>query len=167
MILFNTSLDSLVILFIYMFIYNLALLGLFWTLHQFINSKNITLYSFSDFKFNYYFLTLITIIFFSIAGVPPFIGFFSKLLILITLTNSNFFFFYIFFFGLLFFGLYFYLQNIRFLYSTGTGKINYSSLTFLRITTIYYNYTLLLLLFILFGVFFLDDLLLYFYWLFS
>jgi NADH-quinone oxidoreductase subunit N len=168
MIFTNTSLDSLVILFSYMFIYNISLICIFWTLHQFISTKFITLFSFSDLKFNFYFVTLITIILFSIAGVPPFIGFFSKILLLILLSNSNFFFFYIFFFGLLFFGLYFYLQNIRFLYSTGFSKINYSfSNSRLRISILYFNYTLFLLFIIIFGLFFMDDVILYFYWLFS
>ncbi len=166
MIFFLNSLDSLVILFVYMFIYNLSLICLFWTLYQFINNKFLTLFSFSDLKFNFYFTTLITVILFSIAGVPPFIGFFSKLLILVLLSNSNFFFFYIFFFGLLFFGLYFYLQNIRFLYTTSSSKLNYSNFFNLRAVSIYYNYTFFFLFFFLFGLLFLDDLIIYFYWLF-
>lgn len=167
MIFFNNSLDSLVILFVYMSIYNFSLLSIFWTLHQFISSNFKTLYSFSDLKFNFYFVTCITIVLFSIAGVPPFIGFFSKLLILLILLNSNFFFFYVFFFGLLFFGLYFYLQNIRFLYSTGVGKINYAHLETLRITSLYFIYTFLIIFFIVFGFAFMDDILLFFFWLFS
>jgi NADH:ubiquinone oxidoreductase subunit 2 (subunit N) len=167
MILFNNYIDTLVILFIYMFIYNLSLIIIFWTLHQFISFNFKTLYSFTDLKFNYYFSTVLAIVLFSMAGVPPFLGFFSKLLILILLINSNFFLFYIFFFGLLFFGLYFYLQNIRFLYSTGVGKLNYSSVGFLRSSSLYYNFTLFFIFFLVFGFAFMDDLVLYFYWLFS
>ncbi len=167
MILFNNSLDTLVILFIYMFIYNLSLIIIFWTLHQFVSFNFKTLYSFSDLKFNYYFTTILAIVLFSIAGVPPFLGFFSKILILILLVNSNFFLFYIFFFGLLFFGLYFYLQNIRFLYSTGIGKLNYSHVTHLRITSLYYYTTLFFSFFFVFGFAFMDVIVLYFYWLFS
>ena len=98
MILFNNYLDTLVILFIYMFIYNISLIMIFWTLHQFISFNFKTLYSFTDLKFNYYFTTILSIVLFSMAGVPPFLGFFSKILILILLINSNFFLFYIFFF---------------------------------------------------------------------
>jgi NADH-ubiquinone oxidoreductase chain 2 len=119
-----------------------------------------TLYSLTDLKFNFYFVICLTIVLFSIAGVPPFIGFFSKILILISLINSNFFFFYIFFFGLLFFGLYFYLQNIRFLYSTGIGKINYSFIFNLRIASIYYYISFFILFFLIFGFFFIEDLIL-------
>lgn len=163
----NNFIETLVILYLYMFIYNLSLFLLFWTLQQFISSNFKTLYSFSDLKFNFFYTITITIVFLSIAGVPPFLGFFSKLLILVSLINSNFFFFYVFFFGLLFFGLYFYIQNIRFLYSTGTGKISYSFESMLRTPILYYYYTYIFLFFIIFGFFFIDDLFLYFYWMFS
>ena len=165
MLLFNTFLDTLVILLIYMFIYNISLIVIFWTLHQFISFNFKTLHSFSDLKFNFYFVISITITLFSIAGVPPFLGFFSKLLILLILLNSNFLFFYSFFFVLLFFGLYFYLKNIRFLYSTGTGKLSHSFNFNLRLSTFYFYFTYLILFFLIFGSFFMDDVVLYFYWL--
>jgi NADH:ubiquinone oxidoreductase subunit 2 (subunit N) len=167
MLFYNNFLDNLIILFSYMFIYNLSLLLIFWTLFQFINLNFKTLYSFTDLKFNFFFISTLTIVLFSIAGVPPFLGFFSKLLILICLLNSNFFFFFLFFFGLLFFGLYFYLQNIRFLYSTGVNKINYSYELNLRLSTLYVYFSFFFLFFLIFGFFFFDDLILYFYWIFS
>jgi NADH-quinone oxidoreductase subunit N len=167
MLFYNIFLDNLIVLFTYMFVYNLSLFVFFWVLKQFINFNFKTIYSFSDFKFNFFFLSLSTVILLSLAGVPPFIGFFSKLLILISLVNSNFFFFYIFFFGLLFFGLYFYLQNLKFLYSTGMSKINYAFESNLRISSIFIYYSYLLIFFIIFGVFFFDDIILYFYWIFN
>ena len=167
MILFNNYLDTLVILFIYMFIYNISLIMIFWTLHQFISFNSKTIYSFTDLKFNYYFTTILSIVLFSMAGVPPFLGFFSKILILILLINSNFFLFYVFFFGLLFFGLYFYLQNIRFLHSTVIGKINYANVGFLRIYFLYYVLNFFFLFILIFGFSFMDDFILYFYWLLS
>jgi NADH-ubiquinone oxidoreductase chain 2 len=167
MIFYNNFLESLVVLFLYMFTYNASLLIIFWTLQQFISSSFKTTYSFSDLRFNFFFTIAITIILFSIAGVPPFIGFFSKLLILVSLINSNFFFFYIFFFALLFFGLYFYVQNVRFLYSTGIGNVYYSYNGAVRVPLIYYYYSYLILFLITFGLVFFDDFILYFYWLFS
>ena len=167
MLFLNNSLDTLVILFIYMFIYNISLIVIFWTLHQFVSFNFKTLYSFSDLKFNFYFVISLSIVLFSMAGVPPFLGFFSKLLILLILINSNFFFFYIFFFGLLFFGLYFYLQNIRFLYSTGVGNMSYSYSINIRLTSLYFLFTFFFLFIILFGFIFMEELILYFYWLFS
>lgn len=167
MLSFINFIDSLVILFSYMFIYNLSLILIFWTLEQFVSFNFKTLYAFTDLKFNTFFVISLSIVLFSIAGVPPFIGFFSKLLILVTLINSNFFFFYIFFFGLLFFGLYFYLQNIRYLFSTGSNKLNYSFNLNLRIAPIFFYITFLFLFFIIFGFFFFQELILYFFWLFN
>lgn len=167
MLFFNNSLDALVILFIYMFIYNISLVIIFWTLFQFISFNFKTVYSFTDLKFNFYFVTALSITLFSMAGVPPFLGFFSKLLILILLLNSGFFFFYIFFFGLLFFGLYFYIQNIRFLYSTGVGKINYANANNIRMSSLYFYVTFTFIFLLIFGFSFMDDIVLYFYWLFN
>lgn len=167
MVIFDNFLDNLIVLFVYMFIYNISLLLIFWTLQQFVSFNFKTLYSFSDLKFNFFFLSIITVTLFSIAGVPPFIGFFSKLLILLNLLNSNFFFFFFFFFSLLFIGLYFYLQNIKFLYSTSINKINYAYEFNLRISSIYVYTMCFFLFFLLFGFFFFDDILLYFYWIFS
>lgn len=149
-----------------MFVYNLSLLLIFWTLKQFISFNFKTLYSFNDLKFNYFFLSIMTVVLFSIAGVPPFLGFFSKLLILLNLINSNFFFFFVFFFALLFLGLYFYLQNLRFLYSTGINKIHYSYENNLRLSSIFVYHTYFFLFFFIFGIFFFDDVFLYFYWIF-
>lgn len=167
MVFFNNSLDSLVTLYVYMLIYNLSLLIIFWTFQQFISTSFKTIYSFNDFKLDFFFVTIITIILFSIAGVPPFIGFFSKIIILLLLANANFFFFYIFFFGLLFFGLYFYIQNIRFLYSTAKGKIDYAHLEFMRKTSIYFVYCTFFFFIIMFGLVWMDDIILYVSWLFS
>lgn len=161
---YNNFIDNLLILFTYMFVYNFSLLILFWFLQQIVNTNFKTLFAFNDLKFNFFFLSLITIMFFSLAGVPPFLGFFSKLLILISLLNSNFFFFYILFFALLFFGLYFYLQNIRFLYSTINKQLNYSSDSTIRISTLSLYWLSFIIIILIIGVFLLDDLLLYFYW---
>jgi NADH:ubiquinone oxidoreductase subunit 2 (subunit N) len=167
MIFVSNLLDNLIVLFVYMFVYNISLLIIFWTLKQFISFNFKTIYSFSDLKFNFFFLSTTTVVLFSIAGVPPFVGFFSKLLILLNLLNANFFFFFIFFFALLFFGLYFYLQNIRYLYSTGTNKLNYAHEINIRISTLFIFLTFSLTFFLIFGVFYLDDVFLYFYWIFS
>ena len=167
MLFYNNFYNVLIISYLYIFIYNISLFILFWNLQQYISFNFKTIYSFNDFKFNFFSLITMTIILFSLSGVPPFLGFFSKLLILISLINSNFFFFYIFFFCLLFFGLYFYVQNIKFLFSTEIKKINYSFQINMRLTSLYVYYTYFILFFILFGFFFIDDIFLYFYWLFS
>ena len=167
MLLYNNSFDSLIILFSYMFIYNLSLINIFWTMQQFVNSNFKTIYSFSEFKFNFFLITTITITLFSMAGVPPFLGFFTKLLILLILLNSNFFLLYIFFFALLFFGLYFYLQNIRFLNNKNTGKTFYNNSLNLTQSSLFFIVTFTILFFLIFGFIFLDDIILYFNWLFN
>ena len=137
-----------------MFIYNLSIYLLFWTLAQFISSNFKTLYSFSDFKLNFFFCIILTVLFFSLAGIPPFLGFFSKILILVSLIDSNFFFLYVFFFILLFFGLYFYLQNIKFLYSSNFSVLNYSFMLNIRISTQYLLFSSFLIFFLLLVFFF-------------
>lgn len=157
-------LDTLVFLFLYMFIYNLSLFVLMGTFYQFILTNAKTIFSFKDVKLNFLFVILLTFVFFSIAGVPPFIGFFSKLLILLLLINSNFFLFYIFFFVLLFIALYFYLQNIRFLHSTQNSSIAYAfEKNSIRIPFGIIYILLLITFIIIFGFLFFDDILLYFY----
>jgi len=106
------------IIILYLVIYNFSLFFLFWLLLQYVSFKTLTLYSFNDFYLNSFYLFLLTILLFSLAGIPPLLGFFTKLFILLILLKTEFFFFFIFFFSLLFFSLYFYLQNIRFLYTT-------------------------------------------------
>lgn len=60
----------------------------------------------------------ITVLIFSLAGVPPFVGFFSKLFLLNILVNKNFYYLYFLLFLIVLLGLYFYVQNIRFLHSS-------------------------------------------------
>lgn len=70
-------------------------------------------------KFNRipYVHTYITLIFLSLAGIPPLMGFLSKFLIFIYIFyKNNIFFFFIFIFGNMFI-IYFYIQNLKFLVS--------------------------------------------------
>ena len=161
----NNVNEVLIIIFFYMFVYNISLFIFFWMLLQFVSQKNTSISALVDLKANQLLLFIATIVLFSIAGVPPLLGFFPKLLILINLLNSNFFFFYIFFFVLLFFALYFYMQNVRFLYSTGKSKINLSFLVSTRLSTIFPLLAIFIVITLIFGIFFLQDLLLFFYWL--
>ena len=104
---------------------------------------------------------MVTLIIFSMAGVPPFIGFFSKLFILTLLSNNTFSLLYAFFFVLLFIGLFFYVQNIRFLHSTRTTEINTVNLHSIeKTTTLYYYMSNTFLTIVILGVIYIDDLLL-------
>jgi NADH:ubiquinone oxidoreductase subunit 2 (subunit N) len=97
------------------------------------------------------------------AGVPPFIGFFSKLFIITLLVNNAFFILYTLFFIILLIGLYFYVQNIRFLHSTNFSSLNYSYITNERHVLVYYYFTITFLFFFIFGTFYIDDFILLMY----
>ena len=162
MLLYNVSYDANILMFSYMFIYNLSLIALFWTLFTTKISSFKTLYSFNSYSYYSFQLTLITVILFSMAGVPPFIGFFSKLFILTLVTNNSFFLIYSLFFVILFLGLYFYVQNIRFLFSTNYNDRGSINLDNERLHTQYYYFTLNLLFIITLGIFFIDDIIILF-----
>ena len=65
-----------------MFIYNITLTSLLFILYSSFLNNFKTLQSFSNFSFDSFYLLVLSICIFSLAGVPPFIGFFSKLFIL-------------------------------------------------------------------------------------
>lgn len=165
MVIFNAAYTSNVLLFTYMFIYNLSLITLFWVLFSVVLTNFKTLYSFNKFSFSSFHLTTITVLLFSMAGVPPFIGFFSKLFILTILSNNAFFLLYAVFFVVLFFGLYFYIQNIRFLHTTNQG---YNLPTYFngfeRQSTSLYSFVVLVVLLLITGLVFVDDFLFLFAW---
>lgn len=145
-----------------MFVYNLTLIGFFWILMSFYNSSFKTLYSFNVFSFESSYLLFLTIFLFSLAGVPPFIGFFSKVYLLNMLVEQSFFLLYSIFIVLLIFGLYFYMQNLRFLHSTNyQNNFKPFLINERRSFTLFY-YLLFLSFFLINGVFFIEDLLLYF-----
>jgi hypothetical protein len=71
-------------------------------------------------------------------------------------------------FLILFVGLYFYIQNMRFLHSsdfTSHLSVKYISQTSLNLSYVYYSVLVCFTLF--FGIFYIDDILLFFMWLFS
>ena len=165
MVFSNLFINTLPVIFFYMFVYNLTLIGFFWILMSFYNSSFKTLYSFNVFSFESSYLLFLTIFLFSLAGVPPFIGFFSKVYLLNMLVEQSFFLLYSIFIVLLIFGLYFYMQNLRFLHSTNyQNNFKPFLINERRSFTLFY-YLLFLSFFLVNGVFFIEDLLLYFSWL--
>ena len=157
--------NVLPIIFFYMFLYNLTLIGFFWLLLSYYNSTLKTIYSLNVFNFDSPYLLFITIFLFSLAGVPPFMGFFSKVYLLNLLIEQNFFLLYSLFVVLLIFGLYFYVQNLRFLHSTNSISNNKSFLKNERKSFSLFYFTIFLSFFLINGVFFIEDILFYFTWL--
>ena len=149
----------------YMTIYNLSLYVVFLTFFQFLHSEYKTLQSFVDLGSLNFFSKVLIISLFSMAGVPPFWGFFSKIFLFTLLANSNFFILFPFFFILIFIGLYFYIQNVRFLNSTSGANFTPITEVTCRNTPLYYYLTFTFLFFLTFGVYFTEDLLLLIQWL--
>lgn len=96
------------------------------------------------------------------AGVPPFIGFFSKLFVMVLVLNNFYFLFYFIFFILLFLGLYFYMQNIRFLHSTNYRNFDSPYVVNERLVYSMYYIIISILMLIVFGVVYTDDIILIF-----
>ena len=165
MLLTNTFYTSNILLFSYTFIYNLTLMVVFWIISSNIISSSKSLYSLSSFSFDSSYLFFLTLCLFSMAGVPPFIGFFSKMFILSILINSNLFLFYFIFFVLLFVGLYFYIQNMRFLHSSNLSYTNKPYLINERSSIVLFYFSIIISFMLIFGISYIDDILLLFIWL--
>ena len=164
MVWINEFNDVILLLWSYMFIYNLALFVIFITLLQLTNNKVNTLYTLSDLGSTNTLTKILVVSLFSMAGVPPFWGFFSKVFIFLLLFNSNFFVFFSFFFILLLTGLYFYIQNIRFLNPTSSPTAVITSELNSRQVPLFYYMTYTCVFFLVTGFFFTEDLFLVLSW---
>lgn len=155
---------TLVLLWSYMFIYNISLVLIFSTLFQFVNIDYKTISSFNLIGIYSFYNKVLIISIFSMAGVPPFWGFFSKIFLFILLCGSTFYILFPVFFLLLFIGLYFYIQNIRFL--NATNGANFQPITELNIRNVplYYYLTITLSFFLVFGFMFTEDTFVIFSW---
>ena len=162
MLFLSITVNANILLYFYMAFYNLTLLGFFWLLFSVLLKNFKTLYSFSMFSFGSSYLFFLTIFLFSLAGVPPFLGFFNKLFLMNLLINSGFFLLYFLLFVILLFGLYFYMQNLRFLHSTNFGSVSKAFLKNTRVPFTMYYYLIVLSFFLINGVFMADELLMFF-----
>ena len=167
MVLTSFTLSHLINVYIYFYIYNITLVVMFWLILTIISKQFLTLQSFNNFSFNSYYLFTLTILLFSMAGVPPFLGFFSKLLVFVNNVNNDFFLLYSLLFIILFVGLYFYIQNIRFLHSTNYATMNYTYLGNERVLLVFTYFTIWVISFLILGSIAINDIDLFFQWLFS
>ena len=151
-------------MFTYLSVYNFTLAFLFWVMLAVLTLKLKTLYAFNNFSFSSYNLFLITVILFSVSGVPPFAGFFTKLLVFILNIANSFFLFYTLFFVIVFLSLYFYIQNIRFLHSTNyqTNQVPYVGNE--RLILVFFYLSILLLVILISGFILFDEISLIFLW---
>lgn len=143
---------------LYLFIYNISLYILFNILNYFyIELKTLNLLN----KLNnfYVFKIWTLVILFSIAGIPPFFGFFIKLTLIYSISYVSFI-ISLPLTVLIIISLYFYLQNVRYLMwldDTNIKQINWST-THLTLYLFYINTFLIF--FLIYGFFLYDDVIL-------
>lgn len=157
--------QNLILLWAYVLIYNLALLPIFLVFFQLITSNVKTVNYFGSFSLSYFLNKVLLIAILSAAGVPPFIGFFSKIFIFTLLCNSNFSFLFILFFILLFTSLYFYIQNVRFINSSNVTNSNTICDKNTRLVLKFYYFTFPNLFLIIFGNKGIEDIFIFIKWL--
>jgi NADH-quinone oxidoreductase subunit N len=157
-------LQTMLLLLTYMIIYNLTSFLLFTTVLQSVGTNVKTLFSLSNFGSTHILTKIISLVILSLAGVPPLVGFFSKIFVFVLVSNSNLGILFPAFFVLLFIGLYFYIQNMRFLNASSapsrTTPIELSPRTHLT----YFSIATPLSFFIIFGFCYVDDLLILALW---
>ena len=160
MLLSYDSFQTVLLVLVYVLIYNLSSLLLFFTLIQVSDSNFKTLFSFSYLSVSNVYTKFLSLVILSLAGVPPLLGFFSKVFIFILVSSAHLISLFVPLFILLFAGLYFYIQNLRFLNSTN-GSVEDAQLTLsIRNNTTYFTYALPIVFLIIFGVCYIDDLIL-------
>lgn len=125
-----------------------------------MNTNIKTLHSLSSVGSGAFFSNALAIALFSMAGVPPFWGFFTKVFVFDLLADTYFFIFYPITFTLLFVGLYFYIQNIRFLYGARRSDFVPTIEFGTRSVPLYYYTTMFFLALLVFGFICLDEVLL-------
>lgn len=150
---------SLIYLNILIYIYLLFLL--FSILLVFDIKNFLTLNELKKFTGLQFFSVTILLLLFSLAGLPPFLGFISKFLMFFFIIFKQGFFFLFFFTVINIFIIYFYIQNVRFLFS-----INSVCFYFFKNNYVYMNFNLVLIavllnFFNLFGILFSEDLLIF------
>ncbi len=163
MILYNYY-DILIYTILYLFFYNISLVLLFifiWT-SSFFYIK--TLNNLKEFNNNSYKKYSLLILFLSIAGIPPFVGFFFKLNLISLIGNSSFLLLFLLFF-FLFAVLFFYLQNVKYLLIPINFEYYIYSINDLKTSLTYIYLVSFILFFITFGLLFLDDFYVFIYWL--
>nr|YP_010049553.1 NADH dehydrogenase subunit 2b [Strombidium cf. sulcatum]QPL15958.1 NADH dehydrogenase subunit 2b [Strombidium cf. sulcatum] len=165
MLYYNLISDSTIFITTYFLIYNLTLILFFWTLFNMYLYKIKTLNLFSYFSSKPFYLLLMSVVILSLAGVPPFIGFFSKLFILQLVFNSKFFLLIVIFFINLLVSLYFYVQNLKYLHTiTNNYQPTPHIVNHEKISVYYHYFSIFTLLIIVNGFNYIDDILVYTYW---
>ena len=160
----NFTLEIVVVTYLYMIVYNFSLLLFFFVLFQVMQGDLKSMGSLGKLNLDSIKISTLVISICSMAGVPPLFGFFTKLLVMVVVSNSSFPFLFSFFLSLLLVSLFFYVQNVRFLYNDSLSFIsnNFSREASSSIIMISSEQFLCFLL--VFGIFLYDDLLSALFW---
>ena len=164
MLFYYDSLQIVIFVFTYLLIYNFTSFIFFTTFLQFLNTHLVTLLSLNLLTQSHFFTKVLSLSLMSLAGVPPLLGFFSKIFVVILVSTSNMLILFPSFFTLLFTGLYFYIQNIRFLHSTTTSNLPVTTELSFRVSLLYTYVGILLSFLLIFGFCFIDDIILICTW---
>lgn len=143
-----------------MFAYNVALFIIFTCIFQILSTHQQTTHYFSTIGSTHTIVKVITVALFSMAGIPPFYGFFTKMFLFQLLCMTNFSILYPLFFTILFLGLYFYIQNVRFLNNSNTSDFTHIYDQNMRSVPLFFSTVFLLCFLLLTGYILMDDLLL-------
>ena len=151
----------------YTSLYNLALFLFFIGLTQSNTVSTTTTFYLYTFPNEALLKDYVVVALLSMAGVPPFSGFFSKLAIFVLLLNSSIFFLFPLLFILLFTGLYFYLQNLRLVLTISNRLLSnpfYPTWLQTKFPTSLFFIAQLITISLIGGFFYLEDFLLYSSW---
>jgi NADH:ubiquinone oxidoreductase subunit 2 (subunit N) len=136
----------------------LIILFLLFSVFFSINVKYIkTLNELNVTSNNNFFMITIILVFLSLAGMPPLLGFLGKFLIIIFLLYKNFFFFFFIFVLINVFMIYFYIQNVRFLVKKTSFNKSSTILSFNNINLKIIFFMNLINFLNFFGLFFIED----------
>jgi NADH:ubiquinone oxidoreductase subunit 2 (subunit N) len=160
MLFIHDYVQTMAIVLSYTIIYNVTSFLFFGTIIQVPSTGAKTLYSLASLGSGSFYSKVLVVCILSLAGVPPFVGFFAKVYALVLLAVSNLVVLFPPFSVLLFMGLYFYVQNLRFLNSTNPPSSPQLAELSSRPSTFYYAYALPITFFTIFGFCYVDDLLL-------
>lgn len=162
----DLSPNLILLSYFYLIVYNFSLFLFFSIFFHFNFKSHSTLNVLEKINSKSFPLFLFSTILISLAGVPPSIGFVSKLMIFVALLESPLAILIFLFFPILMVSLYFYMQNIRFLFSQTPSNFVIESPSMLS-QPILISYSILGLILILSGFFIFEDLWLVISWLFS
>lgn len=157
MLLDVSSCYSFSFLLLYLVIYNFTNLLTFYTILHNSSKSFKTLYSFSLWGIGNPTAKFLAVAILSMAGVPPLLGFFAKLILFVLLGESELFLLFPAYFTLLFVGLYFYVQNLRFLNSTARSYSAPSAAVSRQLTPAYLLIASFICFVLVFGFSFFDD----------